>query len=313
MATHINIFREVENSLVRLGKIRDIGMHYFDLFYRSNLRKSFKNQEFKDKVVIITGASSGIGKECAIAYAGRGAKVVLAARNYENLIELKNEIHANKGEAICIKTDVTFEDDCKNLINETINNYGKIDILISNAGLSMRALFSEVDLKVLKSLMDVNFWGLVYCSKYALPYLLRSKGSLVAVSSMAAFTALPARTGYCASKSAVNGFINALRLENLKKDIHIMLVSPGFTESNMRRAALNKYGKPQVETPIKEEKLMPANEVANRILKANIAKKRSLILTFNGKMAFFVNKFKPTLVEKVLYNKMVNETDSPLE
>ncbi|NOZ46870.1 MAG: SDR family oxidoreductase [Chlorobi bacterium] len=313
MSTHIDLFRETQEIQVRLEKIRDIGLQYFDL-YSQRLRHDKKQPKtLKDKVVIVTGASSGIGRATALAYANKGAKLVLAARNERKLNEVEQEIRMNKGIAISVVTDVTIEQQCKNLIEQSIEFYGKIDVLVANAGISMRALFTELDLSVLKKLMDVNFWGTVYCTKYALPYLYKTNGSLIAISSVAAITPLPGRTGYCASKSAVNGFINSLRIENRKNKIHIMLVSPGFTDSNIRKTALNKYGEAQLNSPLKEGKLMSSEEVARKIVKATLSRQRSLILTMEAKLAFFINKFKPTFVERVIYHKMAKEPDSPFK
>jgi len=156
----------------------------------------------KGKVIVITGASSGIGKALAYEAARREAKLVLAARNLEKLEELKKDLVAKGTEVITVKTDVSRELDCEALIKEAINHFHKIDVLINNAGISMRALFEDSSLDVIRQLMDTNFWGTVYCTKYALPYLLTSKGSVVGVSSVAGFKGLPGRTGYSASKSS---------------------------------------------------------------------------------------------------------------
>ena len=161
---------------------------------------------FKHKVIIITGASSGIGKACAIELAKLGAYICLAARRIEKIDSLKMELIAIGTKAISVKTDVSLENECKTLIDETINTFGKIDILINNAGIAMRSSFEDTDVKVLKKLMDVNFWGAVYFTKFALPYLLEAKGTVVAVSSVAGFQGLPGRIGYSASKYALNGF-----------------------------------------------------------------------------------------------------------
>src|ERR1019366_6162034 len=139
----------------------------------------------------------------------------------------------------------TVEEDCKHLINQAITTFGKIDVLVNNAGISMRALFKDVDISVLKAVMDVNFWGTVYCTKYAMPEILKTKGSIVGVSSIAGYKGLPGRTGYSASKFAMNGFLDALRVENLKTGVHILTACPGFTASNIRNTALNKTGTPQ--------------------------------------------------------------------
>ncbi|MGZ4001777.1 MAG: SDR family NAD(P)-dependent oxidoreductase, partial [Mucilaginibacter sp.] len=159
--------------------------------------------KLNDKVVVITGASSGIGKALAIEFARRGGNLVVAARHYVALCELTESLIKEYGiQAVAVQCDVSVEDDCALLIKQSILTFGKIDVLINNAGISMRALFNDVDVKVMKTLMDVNFWGTVYCTKYALPHLLKTQGSLVGVSSIAGYKGLPGRSGYSASKFA---------------------------------------------------------------------------------------------------------------
>ncbi|MBN1143005.1 MAG: SDR family oxidoreductase, partial [Bacteroidales bacterium] len=192
----------------------------------------------KNKVVIVTGASSGIGLATAEAFAREGSKVVLAARRDSELRKIEENLRSSGYDVLAVTTDVTIEDDCRNLIDKTIEKYGKIDILINNAGLSMRALFKDVDLKVLRQLFDVNFWGAVNCTKYALPHLISSKGSVVGVSSVAGFVGLPGRTGYSASKYALHGFLETLRIENLKNGLHVLILCAGFTKSEIRKKAL---------------------------------------------------------------------------
>nr|MQY78532.1 SDR family oxidoreductase [Bacteroidota bacterium] len=180
----------------------------------------------KDKVVIITGAASGIGLAVAKEFACQGAKIVLADLNQESLSETEKELSESGFDAFAIKTDVSREEDCKNLVDKTIKKYGKINILINNAGISMRALFTELDLKVIRKLMDVNFWGTVYCTKYALPYILEQKGSVAGVTSIAGIHGLPGRTGYSASKFAITGFLETIRIENMKKGLHVLIFAP---------------------------------------------------------------------------------------
>lgn len=268
----------------------------------------------ENKVIIITGASSGIGKALVYEYANRGAKIVMAARNLEKLKEIKTELSKKNVESIAVKTDVTEETECENLINIALTHFEKIDILINNAGISMRAIFNDLDLNVIKNLMDVNFWGTVYCTKYAMPHLLKTKGSLVGVISIAGYLGLPARSGYSASKFAVRGFMDTLRVENLKTGLHVLVVAPGFTASNIRNNALKNDGSQQGKSPRDEANMMSAEEVAYRTAKAIDKRKAELILTFiEGKLSVFLKKFFPRLIEKLTYNHMAKEPNSPLK
>jgi len=264
--------------------------------------------DFKDKIVLITGASSGIGKALAENLAARGAHLVLAARQYVTLCEIAAGLEKKYGiKALAVQADVSREEDCHVFIDQALRAFGKIDILINNAGLSMRALFQDLDLSVLKNLMDVNFWGTVYCTKYAMPAILKSKGSIVAVSSIAGYRGLPGRTGYSSSKFAMNGFMEALRTELLKTGVHVMVACPGFTSSNIRVAALAKDGVAHGETSMEEGKMMSSEEVAQRIADGIVARKRTLIMTGQGKMAVWVNKLFPAFADKKVFALFAKE------
>lgn len=266
----------------------------------------------KNKVVVITGASSGIGRALAKEFAAKGVRLSLGARRIELLKELQAELPGT--EILIQKTDVSVENDCRILMEETIRRFGQIDVLINNAGISMRALFEEVDLKVIRQLMDVNFFGTVYCSKYALPYLLKTKGSLVGVISIAGYVGLPGRTGYSASKFAIRGFLDTVRIENLKKGLHVLIAAPGFTASEVRKVALINDGSQQGETPRNESKMMSAEECARHIVRAIKKRKRELILTFaEGKLTVFVGKFFPAFLDKLTYYFMAKEPNSPIK
>lgn len=268
----------------------------------------------KDKVVIVTGASSGIGAALSELYVKRGYHVVMAARNLEKLETLTEKLNNEKGSVFPVKTDVSKEVDCKSLIDKAIEKYGRIDILVNNAGISMRAMFKDLDLEVIRQLMDVNFWGTVYCTKYALPHVLSQKGSIVGVISIVGHVGLPARTGYASSKFAIRGFLDTLRIEHLKDGLHVLVAAPGFTESNIRNTALTAEGKQQGKTPRDEGSMMTSEEVAQKIAKAVDKRKRSLILTFmEGKLTVFLNKFFPKTMDKLIYNQMAKEPDSPLK
>ncbi|QES89234.1 SDR family oxidoreductase [Rhizosphaericola mali] len=254
---------------------------------------------FTDKVVIVTGGTEGIGKALVEKLLEDGAKVATCGRNFDKLYQM--QLKYSDYPFMTHKADVSFEQDCRRLIELTIKTYGKIDILINNAGISMRALFEETDMDTLRNVMDVNFWGAVYCTKYALPYLLASKGTIVGVSSIAGYRGLPGRSGYSASKYALNGWLESIRTELKHKDVNVIWVCPGFTASNIRNVALNKDAKPEAESLMDEGNMMTAEQCASYILRSIIKKKRNLILTFQGKEAVWMNRLFPSWTDKLIH------------
>jgi short-subunit dehydrogenase len=254
--------------------------------------------QIQGKVVVVTGGSDGIGKALVELYLNKGAKVATCARNYEKLYQLQS---AHTGKPLFIHaTDVSKEIDCKGFIDAVIKEFGSIDILINNAGVSMRALVQEVDFDTIRRVMDINFWGTVYCTKFALDQIIKNKGTIVGVSSIAGYRGLPGRSGYSASKYAVNGWLEALRTELLESGTNVMWVCPGFTSSNIRNAALNSKGESQGESPMDEGAMMSSEECAGYIANAIEKRKRTLVLTFTGKRAVFMNKFFPALADKLV-------------
>lgn len=267
----------------------------------------------KDKVVLITGGTSGIGKALAFAFGRAGARVAFSGRNQQGLAQTSQELTAAGIENLAIQADVSVEEQCRQMVQQAVDQFGRLDVLINNAGISMRALFQDLDLDVIRKVMDINFWGTVYSTKYALPYIQESKGSIIGISSIAGYRGLPARTGYSASKFAMHGFLETLRTELLHTGVHVLLACPGFTASNIRNTALAANGQQQGETPRQEEKMMSAEEVADRILQATVKRKRDLVMTTQGKLAVWVNKLFPSLADKLVYNVMAKEKDSPLK
>lgn len=256
--------------------------------------------------MVITGASSGIGLASARLFASYGARLALAARSIDKLKTLASEISSDPSKVLCIKTDVSIEEDCKNLIESTVKYFGRIDFLINNAGISMRASFSKVDLNVIRRLMDVNFWGTVCCTKYALPYLLESKGSVTGVISVAGYAGLPGRTGYATSKFAIRGFLETLRMEHQEDGLHVLVFAPGYTVSNVRNAALLADGTPQGTTPKDESSLMPAEEVALKLARGLYRRKREMILTTLGFWDVWFYKRFPRLMDWIQLNYIRN-------
>jgi short-subunit dehydrogenase len=196
-------------------------------------------------------------------------------------------------------------------MDKALEKFGRIDVLVNNAGISMRAAFADIELDVLKKVMDVNFWGTVFCTRYAMASILISKGSIVGVSSIAGYKGLPGRTGYSSSKFAMHGFLESVRIENLKNGIHVLIACPGFTASNIRNTALDANGSVQGETPRDEQKMMQPEEVAKAMVAAVEKRKDRLTLTANGKLTVFLNKFFPKMVDKLVFNHMSKEPGSP--
>ncbi len=256
--------------------------------------------DFTGKVVIVTGASSGIGAATARRFSELGATVVLAARTEEKLNEVLRSLKT-PGMVVC--TDVTQEEACRHLVDETIKAYGKIDILVNNAGISMRALFRNMHLSVLRSVMDVNFWGAVYCTKYALPWILKQQGSVVGVTSIAGFVGLPGRIGYSSSKYALHGFLETLRIEYLEDKLHVLIICPSYTNTNIRRAALNALGQSHGKSDMNENKLVTPESVAQRLVRGVWLKKRTMVLTPLGKATVFFQKWAPRWMDKRVYKR----------
>lgn len=254
--------------------------------------------QFLNKVVVVTGGSDGIGKALVEVFLSQGAKVATCGRNYDKLYQLQA---SHSGMPLLIHAaDVSKEQDCRQFIDITIKSFGTIDILINNAGISMRSLFEEVELDTLRKVMDINFWGSVYCTKFALPYILKNQGTIVGISSIAGYRGLPGRSGYSASKFALNGWLEALRTELLESGTNVLCVCPGFTSSNIRNVALNKSGNSHGESPMDEGKMMSSEECAEHIVKAINKRKRTLVLTFKGKQTVFMNRFLPSLTDKLV-------------
>jgi short-subunit dehydrogenase len=255
---------------------------------------------FNNKIVVITGGSDGIGKALVEQFLALGAKVATCGRSQEKLHQLQVQ-HA--GASLFLKgVDVSKEQECEQFIADVVATWGQIDVLINNAGISMRALIMETTTETLKQVMDINFWGTVYTTKAALPSILKQKGVIVGVSSIAGYRGLPGRSGYSASKFALNGWLESIKTELLHTGTHVMWVCPGFTSSNIRNAALNKDAKSQGESPMDEGVMMSSEECAGHIIQAIEKRKRTLVLTFTGKRAVFMNKFFPGLADKLTFN-----------
>jgi len=255
---------------------------------------------FKDKVVVITGASSGIGRELAYQLAEQGAWLSLAARNGERLTAVAKECQTRGGKAIAIVTDVSEQTQCAQLIQRTVENYDRIDVLVNNAGITMWANFEEVsDISFYEQIMRVNYLGSVYCTYYALPFLKKTKGQIIGISSLAGKNGIPKRSGYAASKHAMVGFFDTLRIELEEYGISVTMIYPDFVATETRKRAFGADGKPIGESPVKEREVMSAEKCAQLIIQAAATRKRELMMTWRGKAGVWVKLIAPGLVDRI--------------
>ena len=263
------------------------------------LRRHFcaMSDYFHNKIVAITGGSEGIGKALVESLLQRGARVATCGRNHDKLYRLQTDFASYPLHTTV--TDVSNENDCRRFIESTIKAFGGIDVLINNAGVSMRSELKDASVEVIRKVMDINFFGAVYCTRFALNSLIERNGTIVGVSSIAGYRGLPGRSGYSASKFALQGWLEAIRTELLDSGVHVMWVCPGFTTSNIRNAALNNKGEEHGESPMDESKLMPAEDCAKIILRAIEKRKRTVVMTFTGKRTVLMNKLFPGLTDKM--------------
>jgi short-subunit dehydrogenase len=256
---------------------------------------------FREKTVIVTGASSGIGKAVTLQLADEGAWLALAARDAQRLDELAMACQQRGSKAIAIPTDVEDESRCRALIQRTQETYGRIDMLVNNAGMTVVSKLEDLpDLHLFKQVMDVNFYGTVYCTYYALPYLKETSGRIVNISSLGGVLAIPFNTSYSASKFAVNGFSDSLRMELTKTGVSVTVICPYWVVTEFHERYLDKNGQPKGSAgrAIYTDKMMTANRCAEIILKAARQRKREVLMGL-GRMGILLKLITPNLMDKV--------------
>jgi short-subunit dehydrogenase len=257
------------------------------------------DKTFYDKVVIITGASSGIGREMAVQLAAQGAKLILAARSKEGLMATSEMCRQNAENVLITVTDISREEECKNCIDKAVVKFGRIDVLINNAGIGMRARFDELmDLAVLKRVVDVNFWGSVYCTHYALPYLKTTRGRIVVVISAGGKFATPGGCGYAASKHAQTGFFDTLRIELQEEGVSVTTAFPEWVSTGISSRAPTADGSAAGNIVSHEKNSMAAENCALKILTA-AAKRRREVIDFKLKMGSATAPFLPRAIDKI--------------
>ncbi len=259
---------------------------------------------FKGNVVLLTGASAGIGKELALQLAAEGAHLALCARSAEALEAVAEEcrqVGAAAGTRVLTRvTDVGDEAQCRQLVEATVAEFGRLDTLINNAGISMWALFEDMEtLEPFERIMRVNYFGSVYCTHYALPYLKQSRGRLVGVASLTGKTGVPTRSGYAASKHAMAGFFDTLRIELADSGVSVTMIYPDFVKSEVRSRAFGPDGATLGESPVQEDRIMTAATCAAIIRRAAARRQREVITSLRGKLGSFLKLFFPSILDGI--------------
>ena len=254
----------------------------------------------KNNVTIITGASTGIGEELAYQLADQGAHLVLTARRAAELERVAEKVNAKGAKVIVVSADIAVQADCKKIIDATIAAFGRIDILVNNAGMSMWAKFEDIqDVEMLARIMQVNYMGGVYCTHFALPHLKASKGRIVGVASLTGLVGVPTRTGYAASKHAMRGFFDSLRIELEDAGVSVTMIYPGFVATGIRENATGADGKPALIDPVDQAGVMSVTECTERIVQAIETRQREEVMTLKGKLGQWLKLIAPSVIDSI--------------
>ncbi len=255
---------------------------------------------FRDNAVVITGASDGIGREMALQLAEQGAWLALAARDAAKLEAAAAECRARGGRAVAVPTDVADQGQCRRLIERTVQEFGRIDTLVNNAGISMWARFDEVqDLAPFERMMQVNYFGSLYCTHAALPHLKQTRGRIVGISSLTGRAGVPTRSGYAATKHAMAGFFDSLRIELADEGVTVTMVYPGFVSTGIRQRAFGPDGRTLASNPVQESEVMTPEECARQIIAAAAGRRRGLVMTARAKVGQWIKLVAPGVVDRI--------------
>ena len=265
------------------------------------------NQSFKDKVIVVTGAASGIGAAICNKFAQEGARIVLMDMDEEGVKAAADQFKTAGVDAVGFRCDVVQKDECRSVIKQAIERYGGIDVLVNNAGITQRSAFVDTKTSVYRKVMEVNFFGSLHCTKAAINSLIKRKGMIIVIESLAGVSPLLGRTGYCASKHALHGFFTSLRSEIRETGVHIMLVCPGFVKTNLQTRALGGDGQVTNHPQSMVGKPTSAEKVAAAIFKGAQKRKPLLVLTPIGKLSYWISRLAPILYERLMARKVKEE------
>ena len=269
-------------------------------------------KSFKNKVVVITGSASGIGLATATEFAEHGAKIALLDMDRRAIESCRKRFTESGHECMGLFCDVTVEDSCQNAINQVLTHYGQIDILFNNAGITQRGLFENTRTEVFKRVMDVNFYGSLYCTKAALESLIKQKGQIIVNESVAGVAPLVGRSGYSASKHALHGLFTSLRCELRHKGVHVMIVCPGFIKTNLQQRALGSNGNIATHKQTRIGKQSTPKEAARQIVKHAARKNDMVVLTGMGKMGYVISRLAPKLYERIMTYQFKQELNEQI-
>ena len=264
-------------------------------------------RSFRDKVVVVTGAASGIGAAICHRFSREGARIGLLDMDEKGVKSAADKLRATGADAVGISCNVISEGECSSAIEEVLQRYGGIDVLVNNAGITQRSAFVDTKISVYRRVMDVNFFGSLHCTKAAIDSLIKRKGTVIVIESLAGITPLLGRTGYSASKHALHGFFTSLRSEIRADGVHIMLVCPGFVETNLQTRALGGDGRVTTHPQSVVGKPTSAAKVAEAIYKGTLKKKHLLVITPVGKLTYWMNRFAPVLYERIMARQLKEE------
>jgi NAD(P)-dependent dehydrogenase (short-subunit alcohol dehydrogenase family) len=264
---------------------------------------------FQDKVAVVTGGASGIGLAVCREFATHGVRIAMLDMDDEALGKISKEFSEKGIPTLGILCDVTNEESCKTAMDKVLDEYGQIDILFNNAGITQRGVFEKTKTRVFRQVMEVNFFGSLYCTKAALPALIRAKGIIIVNESIAGVAPLLGRTGYSASKHALHGMFTSLRCELRHKGVHVMIVCPGFIRTNLQTRALGFDGRITTREQTKVGSEDTPENVARQIIKGIEKKRPILVLTFMGKLGYLVSRLSPGLYEHLMTRQFKKELD----
>jgi NAD(P)-dependent dehydrogenase (short-subunit alcohol dehydrogenase family) len=267
-------------------------------------------RSFGGKTVLVTGAGGGLGRAIALRFGAAGSRIVALDKDAQGLGELRAELERRGVDCLALPCDITDADACAHAVRAAVERFGTLDVLVNNAGMSQRSGFAATGLEVIRRVMDVNFFGAVHCTKAALPHLVAARGLVVAVSSVAGFTPLIARTGYAASKHAMHGFFESLRTELAPQGVDVMMVCPSFVATHIDRNALGGDGLPVRHAQVTIGAPLSPESVAGRIYDGACKGRRQLLIGRTARQAWWLSRLAPALYEKLMARRLRGELES---